>query len=235
MQESDLLRYFDTAFEMASKEPDEDILKYAISRMNGVEVLSDNWLLYQNLLSQCCLIEPGALKFVVEQLARYDSTFDIEKSIYEECFNDLIVVHAPLGHGSEVAWAIWANILLKIPIHIETANAVSVMEDPVVALLALDAHSKGLTPSGYTFDHFATHMTTEDLYGDHWLLAYEANVKGWLPSAGPTDNVDADPCFNYLKEQGVSFYDDSLSIDCAVTRPLTGTDTGGGGGVGGIY
>ena len=99
---------------------------------------------------------------------------------------------------------------------------------PVVALLALDAQSKGFTPLGYTFDHFATHMTTEDLYGDHWLLAYEANVKGWLPSAGTTDNVDADPCFNYLKKQGVSFYDDSLDIDRAASKPLTGTDTGGG-------
>ena len=234
-QESDLLRYFDTAFEMASKEPDEDILKYAISRMNGVKVLSDNWLLYQNLLSHCCLIEPGALKFVVEQLARYDSTLDIEKSIYEECFNDLIVDHARLGHGSEVAWSIWASILLRIPIHTETANAISVMEDPVVALLALDAQSKDLTPSGYIFEHFATHMTTEDLYGDHWLLSYEANVKGWLPSAGPTDHVDADPCFSYMKEQGVSFYDDSLSIDCAVKKPLTDIDTGTVSGVEDIY
>jgi hypothetical protein len=234
-QESDLLRYFDTAFEMASKEPDENILKYAITRMNGVEVLSDNWLLFQSLLSQCCLIEPGSLKFVVEQLARYDSTYDIEKSIFEECFNDLIIFHAPLGHGSEVAWSVWATILLELPIHTEAANAVSVMEDPVVAVLALDAQSKGFTPVGYTFDHFATHMTTEDLYGDHWLLAYEANIKGWLPSATSTDNVDSDQCFSFLKQNGVSFYDDSLSIDCAVRKPLTGPEPGSGGGIGGIY
>ena len=234
-QKSDLLRYFDAAFEMASKEPDENILKYAISRLNGIEIQDDNWLLYQNLLSQCCLIEPSAIKFVVEQLAKYNSTFAIQKSIYEESFNNLIIVHAPLGHGSEVGWAIWATILLEIPINNETVKAVSIMEDPIVALLALHSQSKGFTPSGYTFDHFATHMTTEDLYGDHWLLAYEANLKGWLPPAGPSDNVDSDPCFKYLKDHGVTFYNDSLTIDCAIPQSLTGVSKGTGGGGGGIY
>ena len=229
-QESDLLRYFDLAFEMASSDPDEDIMKYAISRMNGIQIERNNWLLFQNSLSQCCLIEPGSLRFVIAQLARYNSIYEVERTIYEECFNDLIVLHAPLGHGSEVAWAMWALILLNIPIHSEQTAAVSVMEDPVVALLALDAQSKGLVPSEHTFDHFATHMTTDDLYGDHWLLAYEANVKGWLPSASANDNVDSDSCFSHLKQNGISFYNESLSIDCAIIVPLSDTSTGGGGG-----
>ncbi|KAF0190203.1 MAG: hypothetical protein FD168_501 [Desulfobulbaceae bacterium] len=234
-QESDLLRYFDFAFEMATKEPDENIMKYAISRLNGVEILEDNWTLYQYLLSQCCLIEPGSLKFVIEQLARYESSFSIEKPIFEECFNGLIRFHAPLGHGSEVAWSTWGAILCEVPLHTETVDSISVMEDPVVALLALDAQRKGFSPPGYTFDHFSTHMTKDDLYNNHWLLAYEANVKGWLPSATAIDNVDSDPCFKFLKDNGVSFYDDTLKIDCAIVRPITRRSPFGGGGGGGIY
>jgi reverse transcriptase-like protein len=234
-QESDLLRYFDTAFEMATQDPDEHILKYAISRLNGIEVLKENWLLFQLLLSQCCLIEPGSLKFVIEQLARYESSFPVDKSIFEECFNDLIFFHAPLGHGSEVAWSVWGSILLNIPIHTNAINAISAMEDPIVALLALEAQSKGLTPHGYIFNHFATHMSKDDLYNDHWLLAYEANIKGWLPSASTIDNVESDPCFKFLKQNGVSFYDNTLNIDCAVVKTLSGTPPTGEGGIGGFY
>jgi hypothetical protein len=30
-------------------------------------------------------------------------------------------------------------------------------------------------------------MSADALYDEHWLLAYEANVQGWLPSVSGTD------------------------------------------------
>ena len=39
----------------------------------------------------------------------------------------------------------------------------------------------------------------------------EANVKGWLPSVDTADHVKDDECFNFLKTNGVCFYDDTLS------------------------
>jgi hypothetical protein len=41
--------------------------------------------------------------------------------------------------------------------------------------------------------------SADALYDEHWLLAYEANVKGWLPSVSGTDHVAADPNFGFLK------------------------------------
>ena len=49
-------------------------------------------------------------------------------------------------------------------------------------------------------------MTTGDLYEDQWLLSYEANVKGWLPSLGGGNHVSVDPRFGYLRALGVEFY-----------------------------
>jgi hypothetical protein len=43
------------------------------------------------------------------------------------------------------------------------------------------------------------------------LLAYEANVKGWLPNPGAVDYVNADANFGYLKANGVYFYEESLA------------------------
>ena len=51
------------------------------------------------------------------------------------------------------------------------------------------------------------HMHAEHLYSENWLLAYEALVKGWLPSVDGSSYVSADPFFNTLAENGVEFYD----------------------------
>ena len=48
-------------------------------------------------------------------------------------------------------------------------------------------------------------MSADALYDEHWLLAYEANVKGWLPSVSETDHVAADPNFGFLKSRKVFF------------------------------
>ena len=50
-------------------------------------------------------------------------------------------------------------------------------------------------------------MTTDELQQEHWLVAYEANVKAWLPSHGAVDSVGAHPAFAALKAAGVHFYD----------------------------
>ena len=85
------------------------------------------------------------------------------------------------------------------------------MNDSVVAILLLDAAIKSLISSGANFNNFQTLMTAEELYGEQWLLSYEANIKGWLPSADGVDHVAADTYFSVLKRNGVYFYDVSLS------------------------
>ncbi|KJR44222.1 hypothetical protein UF75_5394 [Desulfosporosinus sp. I2] len=42
---------------------------------------------------------------------------------------------------------------------------------------------------------WAALMKVEELYDENWLLAYEANVKGWLPSVSGSDYVVTDPIF----------------------------------------
>src|SRR5690606_11446803 len=86
-------------------------------------------------------------------------------------------------------------------------KVVSKCDDPVVALLALDYKSSGLYRASLDTDLWQSHMTADELYGDHWLLAYEARIKNWLPSNDATDHAAHDPCFSFLTRAGVSFYD----------------------------
>jgi hypothetical protein len=49
-------------------------------------------------------------------------------------------------------------------------------------------------------------MTPADLHDEEWLLAYEANVQGWLPSLAGGNHVAVDPNFSRLRAAGVKFY-----------------------------
>jgi hypothetical protein len=89
-----------------------------------------------------------------------------------------------------------------------------VCENSVVALLALDALRQGLLPTTIATAKWAGRMTPLDLYSEQWLLAYGANVKGWLPTVGGGDHVTSDPNFSQLKGLGVEFY-------TPVARPAT--------------
>ena len=90
-------------------------------------------------------------------------------------------------------------------LHRGTITALNTTENSVVAILACDAHAKGLAR---TLDpnQWAARMNTQDLRSEEWLLSYEANVQGWLGTPSGADHVMADPEFGLLKANGVHFY-----------------------------
>jgi len=88
----------------------------------------------------------------------------------------------------------------------------------VVSILVLDARNKSLIPEIVDVSLLQSAMVTEELYGDQWLLSYEANVKGWIRTHG-TDYVSSEPCFSFLKRHDIHFYDDSLSDRIAYIPP----------------
>lgn len=208
----DLISYFSLAFELARQYPTKSVLRYAIARVSSETLRPTTWLTYQDLLIQLAVAEPGTLKYVLSELSKYQQQGClIIKDKIQEALDELILRHQPLCHGSEVAWAVWIAISLGIPLLKSSADRLSEIEDPLIPLLALHADSKGLTPSGLNVTKWASSMTPEELWGQNWLLCYEANIKGWLPSAHATDHVNADPCFSLLKAQGVSFYNEQAS------------------------
>lgn len=217
-QLDDITRFFDRAFVLSNEEPAESVLKYAISRISG-KVIFDNWPHLENILMQCCMSEPGALELVLYKLLAYKSIgYSLNLGKIEEVFNEVIKQHAPQGHGSEVAWALWGLMVLNRPVSQEAAPLAALMNDSVVAILMLDAHSKGLAPSA-TFQKYQSCMTKKDLEDDMWLLAYQANYYNWLPSVGSADHVAIEPFFSFLKLNGISFYDSSLSTSFIPTVP----------------
>ena len=219
-QAADLSDYFSKAYELYSEHPDEPVLQFAVGRLRGLTILPSNWQLFQRLLLLCAAPEPATLPYVLQQIIlRRNIGMAAPIPELTEVINALIKHHAPLRHSSEVANSLWSALALDLKIDSDSVDAVSQCDDAVVALLALDCEAQGRTLKPLDKTLWSTHMAPTSLYDEFWLLAYEANVKGWLPNPPSGDFVAADPNFGFLKQQGVYFYDLSKSAP-APTVPI---------------
>jgi hypothetical protein len=204
-----LLAFFDRAFELRSEYPDEAVLAYAISRLRSESISASTWVLFQDLLLQCVVVEPGSLASVVALLhAERDRGIGLKVG---KVLSEVVAYHAPFGHSSEVAWALWAALWFEIELDPDVVGQLGAMTDNVSVLLALHAQEKGLLPAGSS-PQWEALMTSSSLVDGNWLLSYEADIKGWLPSADSKNHVEEDPLFGRLKEARVSFYDTEMSL-----------------------
>jgi len=102
----------------------------------------------------------------------------------------------------------------------EIWSDVSQVDDSVVALLSLDLKANGLA-DGLDPDLWGQHMEARHLYSENWLIAYEALIKGWLPSKDGSDYVAVDDFFGLLAKHAVMFYDISVVDAASETDWLT--------------
>ena len=211
-QAADFTNYFSRAYSLHINNPGESVLQFAIARLREVTVDPANWPLFQRLLLLCVIPEPASFPYVLEQIiTRKNAGATPILPELEEIANTLIESHSTLRHSSEVANAAWACLAMGLHLGDRAVDVISQCDDPVVALLALDCEQHGLVSKPLDKTLWASHMTQDALYDEYWLLAYEANIKNWLPSVGGVDHVAADVNFGFLKTNGVYFYDTTLA------------------------
>ena len=200
ISQSELMKYFNRVFEWKTKYPSDAVLAYAVARLRSVRI--SDWKLLQDLVCQCALAEPGAMEPVVTLLQEHgdnDFTDALDKLIAST-----IDYHAPLSHGSEVAWALWASIWFKRNIPSGVARKLVRNQDAAIAVLILHAKEMGLIGNDVSFSDWIESLSVGSLYDSQWLFAYEADIKGWL-SSRQKSLTNQDPLFSQLKSDGVSF------------------------------
>lgn len=205
---TDLIALFSDAAAMASARSGP--LKYALLRSRDVEVTdSDVWGPFQNLVWSAVSAEPTTMTVALDVLAEKAEQADlpVDKEAAAEVIEGLIFTHSPVRNASEVAWSLWAAIALDVPMSADAARAVSAIEDDFVALLALDAGSRGLFSSAQLDSSGWEALTDYDavLDGHHWLLAYEGAVQKWLTA--PAERIKENAFFRELRRRRVRFYD----------------------------
>jgi hypothetical protein len=207
--ETEIIRFFDRAFELAQQNPREGALKYAAGRVTKMTLTETQVALVEDLLMQCAQVEAGALSFVLASMLKYPAKGRMTLKRRRAMLLQVIEMHAPQRHSSEVAWAIWACIAMKLSIPRSAIKAALGMEDSICSLLLLHAKASKLVDESKDLKSLRNEMHSDALYGPRWLLAYEANVKDWFRFRGGKDYVAGDRNFRFLKSAAVSFYDES--------------------------
>lgn len=225
-QAADMEALINKAFQLHKIFPDEPVLSYAIAKLRVIPLHQENWRLFQRLLLLCITPEPATFPYAIDLIIKWVNTGYPPLTIeLHEIVNSIIETHSPLAHSSEVSHALWACIALNLQINPKAASALSKSDDSIVALMALHCESKGLLSSALDKSMWQVHMTPNGLYDEHWLLSYEANIKGWLPTVGGGDHVAADPNFGFLKNAGVYFYDTAPLAVSPIPAPTLPTPT----------
>lgn len=197
--------YFDRACELAIQFPSDSVFTYAVRKITryASRLKVHEWQVCRSLLLRSCLGEATMLPALLELFVQKPEAW--EKNDLREVLVELCLYHAPLQQGFEVAWSLWVARALKVDLPMSVGTAVRKIDDDIVALVALDMQAEGLLPK---FDSplWKSRMSADDLYSEHWLLAYEALAQGWLPPVGGKDYLKADPFFSILANSAVRFY-----------------------------
>ncbi len=206
---------FDMAFELSAENKTKGVLNWALSRIMSCSFGWATWRVIEPMVLQAAASEPGSLPrairfFVMARKAGHA----VHDSRLESTLGSIIVHSSRRAHWSEVAWAIWGHITFGIPLQPVIIRELERTDDPVVALVALDAHSKGLIDGSAVsnaLQKWTGLVRPEALDGEDWLLSFEATIKGWINRSHCP--IGTDFHFKSLKEAQVSFYRDDLPPD----------------------
>ena len=226
---SEWVDFFNKAFLSAREYPDDGVLRYAVACLQAVKVKGSLWELVQSLLWQCIAGDPGCLRFVIDVLwinIHRDQTLVLDKSLSKEALDALIARSAPIGHGSEVLWSIWAALLFDLKLSAESAESVSLMEDSFVAVAASLADERSVFSEPLTSAVWARWLEPQCFNDTHWLFAYEAYRRGWMADMVARAGLNEDACCEFLKRSGVSFVRDAAIADYQPERVKTLTISG---------
>lgn len=204
----ELRNLFTLALEFSAQYPGDSVLKYAISSITRAQLpLSEMaWSQWFQLLLSAAIAEPSTLQYVARELRRMAQLdLHIDRDRLEESMNELIAYHAPLEHGSEVAWSLQIIKDLNCRVDGEAAAKVAHMQDNGCLVLLMDLIENGRV-SGASPDMALAEERAEreEVWkGEDWLLAYEFARNGWSHDA----RVREDVRWSELLDSGVSFYE----------------------------
>lgn len=223
-QRSSIEHFFSQAFHYAEIHKKDNVLSYAVSRTRNIKVQPENWHTYETYLLKAARANTTTLPAIVQILTSYNSSgFKLGLDRIGKLITDLVRNGAPMAFHAEVAWALFLAKALAIRLPAAALLPVTELESSACALVALDLRSRNLIDGELDTGLWQQSINEAGLTSSMWLLAYEAELKGWLASANPY--VANHPYFGELLKRKVTFYDTKRNVKhIAKSKPKPPSD-----------
>jgi hypothetical protein len=199
--------FFAQAFHFSAENKRSNVLLFAVNLLKSVDILKANWPQFETYLLKAARANATTIPVVVHLLAFYNAkSFLVKKDRIAKFIKDTVATGGPSAAHYEIVWALFLAKMLRITLPAAWVQPVTRLESSVCALVLLDLRQMGLIDGPIDVSLWTQAMTVKGLESNLWLVAYEADLKGWLtpPTAGFVQNH---PYFAVLRRQNVSFYD----------------------------
>jgi hypothetical protein len=215
-----LINYFDKAFIHASQYERSNVLNLSLAHLDTL-INEEFWInegernLIVDFTLQCMSVDSSTLHKGIKILTNFHQRgHELNFLPVDSVLNDQIVSSSLSDSANQIAWSIWALLFFGIPISASAIKAISKMQDSVVALLALDAESRGFTCDKIDKSYWTQLLEGDCLHESLWLLAYESCKHGWI-DFGARNPITENEQFTALLSHDVSFYN-TEKVWCAV-------------------
>lgn len=208
-----LNRFFSRSFSLARENPSSNVMDYALKVARSFTISKESYPLFESFVLRAARAYPITLPVVVQILVNYKLTG--APINYQRCaklIKDELLKSVSLRHTSEVAWSLFLAKALKIKLPASTLKTVCTVDNSVWALLVLDLEEQGLIDGILDKTYWNSLLTKENLTGSSWLLAYEADLKGWLTASDP-NFINHHDWFKVLKGKKISFYNTARNVE----------------------
>jgi hypothetical protein len=207
-----LINFFNKAIDLQHEFKEDAVLRFSLVRLGRLKITDSSWEVYQDYLYQCALNQPETIRIVVSNLLKghFKDGQKIDRRKLKATIDTIVATAAPIGHASDVAWALWTALLFQVTISQKASKELAHCLDSVVGCLTCELGSRKLLPKRFDYSHLKKIVTEKNsLYENQWLLSYEAARNGWL---GQKPGVlSADPCFDYMFKSGVMFFENDIA------------------------
>lgn len=183
--------------------------------------------MYSDLALSVIVAEPVALEVAHDAFLQAQAAgYQLDLAAIGETLNEIFLYHAPLEHGSEVAWSLYILRELGLKVSSDAAARVVRMRDNCSLLLLMEATTSGMidgTPPPLT-GVIAKAEDPNAPVSEDWLLAYEAGRLGWANDGA----FQALAHWAELRKLGVRFFLTKAAVKSAAattttTKPLSPT------------
>jgi hypothetical protein len=206
--QNDLVNFFSQAFELASRFKEDGVISRAISiaTRNGLAADPRTSSTFMDLLLPAMIAEPSSLKYGYRSLGAVSAAGrTINRTVIQKTLNEIVRFHAPLEHGSEVAWAIFLLHQLSCKLESPVATNLANMEDNICLILLSEMVAEGLIDGAVPdMGKVIQRAEMSGVEADtDWLLAYESAAHRWTSGS----QIQADTWLGPMLAAGVRFLD----------------------------